>query len=107
MKSESEHIQFDKTRPTQIAREVACLARSIFGDNVEVLWFGSWPKGNARAHSDIDLAISTGAPIPLERMRLLLDAVEELPTLYQVDIVDLCAVGSVLREEILKYGEHL
>jgi predicted nucleotidyltransferase len=107
MKPKSERIQCDKTRPTQIAKEVAHLARSVLGDNVEVVWFGSWPKGKAMARSDIDLAVSTGLPIPLERMGLLLDAVEELPTLYQIDIVDLYAVGSALREEILKYGEHL
>jgi len=58
-------------------------------------------------HSDLDVAISTGAPIAPERMGLLREAVDELPTLYEIDIVDLHAAGSALREEILKYGNRL
>jgi predicted nucleotidyltransferase len=58
-------------------------------------------------HSDIDLAISTGTPIPPERMALLHDAVDNIATLYQIDLVDLSAVGPGLREEVLKYGERL
>lgn len=99
--------QCDKSRPTQIAQEVARLARSFLGAQVEVLWFGSWAKGTAMPRSDIDIAVSTGVPIPLERMSLLLDAVEELPTLYHVDIVDLHSVGATLRDEIGKYGEPI
>jgi predicted nucleotidyltransferase len=107
MKRESEPLELDVARPTEIAREVARLARSLCGENAEVIWFGSWPQGKARPRSDIDLAVSTGAPIPPERMGLLQEAVDELPTLYQVDIIDLNAAGSALREEILKHGERL
>ena len=68
----------DSARPTEIAREVARVARSILGDKVEVIWFGSWPANKARPHSDIDVAISTGSPIPPEQMTLLREAVDEL-----------------------------
>ena len=73
----------------------------------EVIWFGSWPQGKALPHSDIDVAISTGAPIAPERMGRLQEAVDELPTLFEIDIVDLNATGPALREEILKHGECL
>ncbi len=53
------------------------------------------------------MAISTGAPIAPERMGLLQEAVDELSTLYEIDIMDLNATGPALREEILKYGERL
>ena len=57
----------DGARARQIAHEVAKLARSLLGENAQVIWFGSWPRGKAVAHSDIDLAVSIGVPIPVER----------------------------------------
>lgn len=107
MKHISDEFESGVARSAEIAREVARLARSILGKDAEVIWFGSWPQGKARPHSDIDVAISTGAPISPERMGMLQEAVDELPTLYEIDIVDLNATGSRLREEILKHGEHL
>jgi hypothetical protein len=53
------------------------------------------------------LAVSTGAPIALQSMALIQETVDDLPTLYQVDIIDLNAVGPALRQEILKHGERL
>jgi hypothetical protein len=43
----------------------------------------------------------------LPASRLLQNAVDELPTLYEIDIMDLNATGPALREEILKHGERL
>lgn len=94
-------------RPAEIARDVARLARSLLGKDAEVIWFGSWPQGKARPRSDIDVAISIGDPISPERMSILQEAVDDLPTLYEIDIVDLNATGAKLREEILKHGERL
>ena len=107
MKRESADFQTDVARPAQVAKEVARLVRSLLGDKVEVIWFGSWPQGKARPHSDIDVAISTGAPISPECMGTLQEAVDEMPTLYEIDIVDLNATGPKLRDEILRYGERL
>ena len=107
MKHASNRFERDAGRPIEIAREVARLARTLLGKDAEVIWFGSWPQGKALPHSDIDVAISTGAPIPPERMGLLQEAVDELPTLYEIDIMDLNATGPALREEILKHGKRL
>jgi predicted nucleotidyltransferase len=107
MKDESDHRERDVARPVEVVREVARLARSVLGEGVEVIWFGSWPQGKALPHSDIDVAISTGEPIAPERMGRLQEAVDELPTLFEIDIIDLNATGPALREEILKHGERL
>jgi predicted nucleotidyltransferase len=107
MKDESDHRQRDAARPVEVAKEVARLARSVLGEDLEVIWFGSWPQGKAFPHSDIDVAISTGEPIAPERMGRLRDLVDELPTLFEIDIIDLNATGPALREEILKHGERL
>jgi predicted nucleotidyltransferase len=107
MAREVQSCEIDDARAREVAREVAKLARSLLGENTQVIWFGSWPRQNAMAHSDIDLAISIGTPIPLERMAPLHDAVEDIATLYQIDLVDLYSAGPGLREEILKYGKYL
>ena len=107
MVREARSGQIDDARPLEIAREVAKLARSLLGEGTEVIWFGSWPRRKAVARSDIDLAISIGTPIPPERMALLRDAVDDIATLYQIDLVDLSSAGPGLREEVLKYGERL
>lgn len=107
MAREAPSNQTDVTRPREIAREVARLARSLLGESTEVIWFGSWPRRRALANSDIDLAISIGTPIPLERMALLHNAVDNIATLYQIDLVDFSTAGPGLREEVLKYGERL
>lgn len=95
------------SRPAEVVREVARLAKEILGQDVEVLWFGSWPRERARPHSDLDVAISAGRPIPPDKMTLLRDAVGEVPTLYEVDLVDLHAVGDRLKTEILRHGVRL
>ena len=107
MKHASDDFETAVTRPAQVAREVARLARSLLGKDAEVIWFGSWPQGKACPRSDIDMAISIGTPISPERMGVLQEEVDNLPTLYEIDIVDLQAAGPKLREQILKHGERL
>jgi len=104
---EAHTSEVDGARTREIAREVAKLARSLLGENTQVIWFGSWPQQKALAHSDIDMAVSIGTPIPPERMALLHDAVDDIATLYEIDLLDLSSAGPVLREEILKHGERL
>jgi predicted nucleotidyltransferase len=107
MAREAHSGEIDGARAREIAREVAKLARSLLGENTQVIWFGSWPQQKALAHSDIDMAVSIGTPIPPERMALLHDAIDDIATLYEIDLVDLCSAGPILREEILKHGAYL
>jgi len=99
--------EIDGARPREIACEVAKLARSLLGEDTQVIWFGSWPRAKAVAHSDIDVAVSTGAPIPMERLALLHDALDDIATLYEIDLVDLGSAGPLLCDEVLKFGERL
>lgn len=94
-------------RPTEVAKEAARLARKVLGHEVEIIWFGSWPLGRAQARSDIDLAMAAAGPISLERMAVLREAVDNFPTLYEIDLVDLASVGQSLRTEILLHGVRL
>jgi uncharacterized protein len=107
MKQESKYDARELNRAVEVAADVARLARSQLGTETEVIWFGSWRQGKARPRSDIDVAVSTGSAISLERMAALREAVDKLPTLYSIDLVDLNTTGPRLREEILKHGQRL
>jgi predicted nucleotidyltransferase len=94
-------------RPRQIAQEVAKLARCVLGADVEVIWFGSWPKGMAHSHADIDIAVSGSTAFLPERLAQLRAGIEDLATLHEIDIVDLHTIGERFQQEILRHGIRL
>jgi predicted nucleotidyltransferase len=91
-------------RPRQIAQEVAHLARLVLGADIDVIWFGSWPKGTARPHADVDIAIAGPEAFPPERLAELRALTDNVATLHEIDLVDLHTVGEALRNEILRHG---
>ncbi|NGZ03359.1 MAG: hypothetical protein CV090_09945 [Nitrospira sp. WS238] len=95
------------TRPQQIAQEVAKLVRCMLGTNVTVIWFGSWPKGTASAHADIDIAVSGPSTFPPEQLAELRAGIEDLATLHEIDLVDLHTVSERFQQEILHHGIRL
>ncbi len=65
--------------------------------------FGSRAKGTALERSDIDIAVSGVA-----HFSALREEIENLPTLFTVDIVDLdTCTNLLLLEEIRKYGKKI
>lgn len=66
----------------------------------EVILYGSRAKGTAMERSDIDIAVSG-----VDNFELLVEKVEELPTLFSVDLVnmDTCR-NQLLLEDIRQYG---
>lgn len=85
----------------EIIEEVAKLCRRFHAK--EVILYGSRAKGTARERSDIDIAVS-GA----EHFDLLAENVEDLPTLYSVDLLnmDTCR-NQLLLEDIRQYGRKI
>lgn len=94
-------------RTKEIADEAVRLIRTQLDPSITIYWFGSWPKGEAWPGSDIDLALSAADPIPLGKLASLRENLENLPTLYQIDIVDLGTVGPAFKQEILAHGVRL
>ena len=69
----------------------------------EVILFGSRAKGRTHEKSDFDIAVSGVKDI--EELR---EQIEEIPTLYSFDIVDLDeCTNYLLKEEIAKYGRKI
>ena len=69
----------------------------------KVILYGSRAKGTARERSDIDIAVSG-----VDNFELLVEKVEELPTLYSVNMVnmDTCR-NQLLLEDIRQYGREI
>ena len=82
-------------------KEVAEICRS-FGAKKVVL-YGSRAMGNARACSDIDIAVKG-----VEDFDLLREKVDDLPTLFTVDLLNLdtCKYQLIL-EDIRDYGREI
>lgn len=68
-----------------------------------MILYGSRAKGTARERSDIDIAVSG-----VDNFELLVEKVEELPTLYSVNMVnmDTCR-NQLLLEDIRQYGREI
>lgn len=88
-------------RVEEVIEEVADLCRQFQAK--KVILYGSRAKGTARERSDIDIAVSG-----VDNFELLVEKVEELPTLYSVDMVnmDTCR-NQLLLEDIRQYGREI
>ncbi len=74
---------------------------------IEALYvFGSRARGDAKAHSDLDLAVLGEMPLdPLRRFEVQRELSAQLD--QDVDLVDLCSASSVLRSEVVNGGRAL
>lgn len=94
-------------RPRQVAQEVAQLARQVLGADIEVIWFGSWPKGTAKPRADLDIAVAGSQAFRPEQFARLRALVDNVATLHEIDLVDLHSVSETFRAEILRDGIRL
>lgn len=81
--------------------------------DLEVWAFGSRAKWSAKEFSDLDLAIITDEPLPLDTSAALSEAFSESDLPWKVDVVDWASVGDELKKVItrdkvvLKNGDDL
>ena len=94
-------------RVSSLARQVATKIHEVLGDKTRVIWFGSWVKGQARPHSDIDLAIIASAPLPAGVLARLRDWIDDLSTLYTIDLVNFDEASERMKQEIMKDGVEI
>ena len=87
-----------------LARAAATQCRETLRRDIRVYWFGSWVKGCAIPRSDIDLAIDAGQSIAPDGMAALRERLDALPTLRQIDLLDIHAVDDALRHAIISEG---
>lgn len=69
----------------------------------ELILFGSRAKGTAAERSDIDIALAGCGDF--ERCK---EEIEDIPTLYTIDVVNMDTCGNaLLMEDIKKYGRKI
>ena len=85
----------------KVIDEMIALARRY--EVEKLILFGSRARGDYRERSDIDIAVSG-----VENFDLLAEKIEELPTLYSVDLLnmDTCR-NQLLLEDIREYGRKI
>lgn len=92
-----------KTPPIDIRPEHWAIVRAILQRYVpqyEVWAFGSRATRTAKPYSDLDLAILTDQPLPLDVSAALADAFSESDLPYKVDLVDWAATDEAFRRII-------
>ncbi|MDX1252631.1 MAG: nucleotidyltransferase domain-containing protein [Gammaproteobacteria bacterium] len=70
-----------------------------------VVLFGSRAQGKAKSRSDFDLGVVGDTPLPLADFVAIEDMLDELPTLYRIDWVDLARVSERFRSQALQKAE--
>lgn len=93
----------DSAPPIDILPEHWIIVRDILRKHVPqyTVWaFGSRARGGAKPFSDLDLAILTEQPLPLEVSAALAEDFSESDLPYKVDLVDWATTGESFRQII-------
>ena len=105
-------MQTDKqalAREDQIKKMIAdqlYSARALLQGH-KVYLYGSRAQGKSRPRSDFDIGVWGKEPLSLAAFYKLEDMLEELPTLYKIDLVDLNRTSAKFQEQALKQVETL
>lgn len=68
----------------------------------QVLAFGSRARFQAKPHSDLDLAIAAPQALTLAQMADLQDLFGASDLTFKVDVLDMVAATSAMRDEVMK-----
>ena len=74
-------------------------------DQYRLFFFGSRVKGTNSDRSDIDVGIEGEVPIPWSIMANIEEEIEDLPTLYKIEIVDFRRVPEKFKEVAFQHTE--
>ena len=72
-----------------------------------VFFFGSRVAGKGTDRSDIDVGIEGPEPVPAGAILDIQEEIENLPTLYKVEIVDFSTVAPIFKEVALQHTETI
>lgn len=70
----------------------------------KIVLFGSRALGRSGPRSDFDLGVVGERPMPLDVFFRIEDLLDDLPTLYSIDWVDLCRTSPAFRAKALTEG---
>ena len=79
-----------------------CLSKRELLIDKRIILFGSRSGGQNKKRSDFDIGILGEKALSIADFYKLKDALDELPTLYTIDLVDFNKVSDTFRNEALK-----
>ena len=83
------------------------LGRHLDLAKYQVFFFGSRVTGKGTDRSDIDVGIAGQEPIPAGVWLEIQEEIEDIPTLYKIDIVDFAHVPKKFRDVALEKVEQI
>jgi predicted nucleotidyltransferase len=87
-------------RVNNIINAIASEFHRNFDVNATLLLFGSRANNTAIQYSDIDLAIDSKAELHEGKLLKFKDFIDDFPTLYGIDLVDMNAANAQLKKQI-------
>lgn len=87
--------------PSPVLAGLRRLAVEASARGIRLFLFGSFARGDARPNSDLDLGYEMRGGIQPANRTWLLDAVDALPTIRPIDLVDFAGVSPAFRNVAL------
>lgn len=85
--------------PEKLKKEIlAIVGKYLDLNKFQVFFFGSRVEGKGTERSDIDIGIEGPTAVPIEKFFDIQEEIENLPTLYKIEVVDFRRVFSKFRE---------
>jgi predicted nucleotidyltransferase len=86
---------------------LAIVGRRLDLASYRLFFFGSRVMNKGDEHSDIDVGIMGPAPVPARAMDEMKDDIENLPTLYKIDLVDFAGLPEDFKQVALAKIEEI
>jgi predicted nucleotidyltransferase len=93
--------------PSPVLEGLRRLAAESSARGIRLFLFGSFARGDARPTSDLDLGYEMQGGIQPVNRRWLFDAVDALPTIRPIDLVDFASVSPAFRNIALSEQRDL
>lgn len=74
------------------------VGRHLSLDNYHIFFFGSRVIGKGTERSDVDVGIEGPTPVPTNALLNIQEEIEQLPTLYKIEVVDFCRAARQFRQ---------
>lgn len=71
---------------------------------IKIYLFGSYARGDQKPYSDVDVAIDIGRRVTRPELAQMQNIIEAINIPQTVDLVDMWAVPSTMKENILREG---
>lgn len=92
----------------QLKKSILLTTSSLLpSSGYRIFFFGSRVVGSNGERSDIDLGILGPSPVSPATMAAIREAIEELPILYPIDVVDIATVSDEFKKNAMQHVEYL